>query len=500
MKSFTGRLDQGGRKGQIRRSLKKAATHEPVAWHLVVPIDPTPAEEDWFERLTSTVPFTCRWLGKTWLDSEMALRPDISRYFIDGKERQVVEMLRELQGEEAASATAPALLQRGRRLRQRLNEVDPYYSYNLSIGSGTGPPLKEAVLSVRLGVDRIDVVPKFATALEERPITGRFSVAFDSRSADLKEKFEAALDFGSEVTLPPMVVERVTLDAPGGLAADATEEVWIRLGGREGELNPPLLVELAVMACEGEDLLASVEFAMTHRTSGRRGAVLKGADPSGLLTLELKAHIEGRRLTTNISYSFRPVLPGIGLPAARWLDQLRPPNLLRARLLPDDIFIAEEPITVQFGDGCTARLFEVFAAVQEHARASFEIPDDLTADEWQEFERVALALRPEKRSFTWSSLRLELSGIGRERLTNLMATEGGALFEKIEDAYLEFRGRRLHLGTFARTFASARVANAHEVWAAFDADEDPIVLYFEPASSDVGHEWVLTETDQHLAV
>src|ERR1700734_3676273 len=43
LKSFTGRVNPS-RRLQVKRSLKRAAAHSPSAWHMVVPINPTPAE------------------------------------------------------------------------------------------------------------------------------------------------------------------------------------------------------------------------------------------------------------------------------------------------------------------------------------------------------------------------------------------------------------------------------------------------------------------------
>ena len=50
LKSFTGRMTTGRRK-QVERSLKQAASLGPARWILVVPIDPTPAEDNWFRQL-----------------------------------------------------------------------------------------------------------------------------------------------------------------------------------------------------------------------------------------------------------------------------------------------------------------------------------------------------------------------------------------------------------------------------------------------------------------
>ena len=85
LKSFTGRMDSG-RRSQVRSSLRKASQLDLVKWQLVVPIDPTPGEMEWFESLVEGYDFDCRWLGKTWLDGQMADKPAIARYYAhDGR-------------------------------------------------------------------------------------------------------------------------------------------------------------------------------------------------------------------------------------------------------------------------------------------------------------------------------------------------------------------------------------------------------------------------------
>ncbi len=68
------------RRQQVEGSLVSASQHSPAKWFLVVPIDPTPGELEWFDRLVKPYGFERQWLGKTWLDSEMAQKPEIARY------------------------------------------------------------------------------------------------------------------------------------------------------------------------------------------------------------------------------------------------------------------------------------------------------------------------------------------------------------------------------------------------------------------------------------
>lgn len=50
VKSYSARLTNN-QKRKIKASLRNAAAHNPVQWVLVVPLDPSPAEESWFDGL-----------------------------------------------------------------------------------------------------------------------------------------------------------------------------------------------------------------------------------------------------------------------------------------------------------------------------------------------------------------------------------------------------------------------------------------------------------------
>lgn len=127
LKSFTGRFTPG-RKVQVKRSLMRASKLGPADWTLVVPIDPTPEELEWFEALGGRVTFRLEFKGKTWLDAQFAEREYVSRYFIEGREHEALRLLKELHEEEAAlESGVPSALERLTTLAKRANELDPYY-------------------------------------------------------------------------------------------------------------------------------------------------------------------------------------------------------------------------------------------------------------------------------------------------------------------------------------------------------------------------------------
>jgi hypothetical protein len=95
LKSFTGRMNSTRRR-QVEKSLRRAAEHNPKAWHLVVPINHSPSEIEWFRKATEKYSFACDWLGLDWLDGHMATHPELRRYYIEGSSDEIVRALREL--------------------------------------------------------------------------------------------------------------------------------------------------------------------------------------------------------------------------------------------------------------------------------------------------------------------------------------------------------------------------------------------------------------------
>jgi hypothetical protein len=364
--------------------------------------------------------------------------------------------------------------------------------YNLSIGSGAALPVPGSVLSVVIGADRIDVVPRYATALKDRPITINATFEFDESNASHLEAFERSMDFGDPVKIPSSIVKRLAVDAPAGLSAEL-HEVELAMEELEASLDDPAIVQAAVLAPDEESLLGVHEFTITSRRGGRRGAVLFGSDSTGLLSLELRRVVENESLTGNFKFTFKPVLPAVGLAVARWVSQVRPPNHVRIEFLSPSAGVAEAAIGAPLVDAFLVKFFEAFEIVQRRAGVSFPVPDDITDEEWEIIQRAAEWLSPEKHQRKWTSTRLPLSGAPRESLERVLREEGGALLIA-QDVTLDFRGRKLSLGRLARTF-QAVVTNADEVRAAVDRGEQDVVLELAAGPSDVAYEWLLQPGD-----
>ena len=264
LKSFTGRMNSIRRK-QVARSLDRAAGLEPGQWTLVVPIDHTPAEERWFRKLGMNYSFPTRWFGKTWLDEKMSAFPDIRRYFVEGASDEVIRLLRELREERAAVTDVHDAVAKLRTLRERLNEIDPHYRYELSTG-GTAKAIwpADVVLSVDFGDARVDLYPKYSGASKDRPITINVKLMVGPDD----EVVQQALDYGLEVTIPSELVSSVMVDAPSGLGATLAE-AEIDFMPTNKRLEEP--ITLALDAMDGDRLTASCPIHISRNTPAASG-------------------------------------------------------------------------------------------------------------------------------------------------------------------------------------------------------------------------------------
>ncbi|MEI5102614.1 tetratricopeptide repeat protein [Streptomyces sp. PmtG] len=83
VKGFTGRLTPGRRR-QVERSLRRAATRAPDRWTLVVPLTLTQGEWDWFDSLRAAHAFPLDCHDLTWLNAMSLEHPAIRALFEPG--------------------------------------------------------------------------------------------------------------------------------------------------------------------------------------------------------------------------------------------------------------------------------------------------------------------------------------------------------------------------------------------------------------------------------
>lgn len=435
LKSFTGRLTSS-RKNQVRQSLRRATAHSPVEWNLVVPIDPTPAEMDWFDRLRTEVACPIRWLGKNWLDREFAARPEFQRYFLEGAADEAVRMLTEIHQEETALAHGvPDAMERLQRLMVRANELDPYYRFELASDGAT---------------TSVNVVPRYHGAERDRPITASFVLTFPDteRGRAARVAFEEAEALGTPTVIPAEFVSNVRIDMPAGLGGEfdsgTLEALPVDLSG-----VPPWPVELACVDPEGA-VTARLRLDMRVVSRGREGAVLEGFDRASaircgmtlrLATSNVRLRVEVRRPTEYLPHEL--------LPGARFLAEFHAPNRMRIVRPPDEMVLGE--VTEIPGEDWIEPRFVEFVAdmalVQLESGQVQPVPMEMLPEDLIRGAQAGLLLRGGALQVTWNSITFTLgTGSLLEQREALRETGHRLRLESREPAEFVIFGQTYRIG------------------------------------------------------
>ena len=463
LKSFTGRM-KPGRRQQVARSLKRAADLSPARWTLVVPIDPTPDEEDWFRRLGESYCFPTVWRGKTWLDEKMSAFMDIQRYFLEGAKDEVYRLLLELHQEQARVTDFHDVVGRLRTFRERLNEIDPHYRYEISTGTTaavTRPP--DVIFSVSLRDVRIDAYPKYLGAVKDRPIIVTVTVVGGPNG----EVVQNALDYGLEATLQAPLISSVTVDAPLGLGGTFTT-MEVSLLPTNTELDEPITLALKVM--DGDRVLANCPVHLTEQTGGLRGSILTGTDSTGWLQIRLKLDIAAEEMEVKFWLNPKPALPAGLVPLFRWLRAYQPSYDL-AISCPGGEEIRDAIQTSHLIDESLGRVVEALTFLQNHSGMYWEMPPSLTAEEGQEIVMAATLLRGDNISLTWESFNMRLDRWS-PKLEEL-ADGRPRPFMSEQDSWLELEGGTIPIGRVRTYFESARLADPGSVRRALESGSVP---------------------------
>jgi hypothetical protein len=466
LKKFTGRMN-GGRRGQVKSSLNKAAKRNPVAWHLVVPIDHTPKELEWFETLQREYDFPLYWDGRTWLNTQMAERPFIPRYFLTDERDRVLDLIAQLNEEHATLEDLQTGVERMRALAATINELDPYYRFDIAVRG-----------------DKVQVSPqpRYEGAELDRPITINMNLAFPNTEegrAALGE-FQRAMDYGTPVEVEGQFVKAFTIDGPAGFGGTFNEGSF-KIGPPEPQEKIELGFELRALNGDGV-AVATLPITLTERTVGLRGAIVRGSDRPGAFAVEMRANAETRLLNLNFKFSASAEhLPHDLLPALAFMQAMVPPNSVEVLVGPDRIQLGP-PVTVPDVvpmEERYVRLVTDLASLQRETNTYFAMPALFSPEDLHEIAEGLELLDGKEVELPWKKAQFELNVTDPKRfLAELEDKADGMAFFVDGPGQATIAGHTLPLGKM-RTFSpAARVTNPDEVRAALrgaDDDDGPIV-------------------------
>lgn len=444
LKSFSGRMTPGRRR-QVGRSLSRAALLDPVRWELIVPIDPTPRELKWFKALAGTVSFSIEWRGRTWLDTRFAERPFIASYYLGDTRQEVIDLLRDLQKEEAGLAGGvPDAMTRVETLVRRANQLDPHY--RVAIASDG----KTTTVTIR---------PAYTGAEVDRPITIRAEFAFPTTTEEGRAKaaeFERSLDFGTPVDLAGDHVPQVTVDAPAGLGGTFMGPT-VTLGPGRPVTDKPLDMVVKLLDPSGRDV-AVLPIHLIPQSSGRKGSILRGTDRSGYVEADVEIDVGEGKYRVALRVNGTTFVPHDFAPAARFLAEFHAPN--HVVVAESDRVAGSDPYSCPpeaILPEWVATLVTDLAIIQVNAGKVQEVSGDMTAQDAINAAGGVRLLRGMETGLPWTSAEAGLRASAPLEMRKQLA-EGVIRFEKVVDEPVVIRvcgvlypvGHRYHFLGLAR--------------------------------------------------
>lgn len=449
LKSFTGRMGQVQRR-QVERSLDRAMTDGPRSWALVVPIDPSPAEERWFGTLMARYPGTrLEWLGKTWLKEQLAKFPDITRYF-SGAADEVVRLLGEINREDALPRDAAGLAWQFAGQAGRLNEIDPYYWFGFTIAG-----------------DSVTVMahPRYPDAPRDRPVTVTAALQFDDSPGQQEARAGLAdfMRFGTPVTIPPDSITRLAVDAPAGLGGEFQGGTLSLDGTFQPRPEQASAVLLRVPA--RPPVRRMVHLDVTERSAGDGGLRLLARDRSGLLTMEVRFNFSQRKCQVDMTYRYRGgVLPRDAVPVLRFCAEIAGGEEMAVTDPTGNVITV---ISGSFGPAepdAYIRCAELLAEVQQLCGVTFQLPDEFSTEDQRDLLYARAILLGEPIQAEWTSMTVPLAAAAVDNLLSQIEQHGDQfVFAIAVPQTVVAAGGQLPIGTILQFIQSARVTNLAEV-------------------------------------
>jgi hypothetical protein len=371
IKSFCRRLTAAQRR-QIRDSLLTAVGSQPamVSWTLVLPLDPSPAEDRWFTgQLQALADVPTAWLGRTQLEAELSRHRDLLRAFAPGStERRALDLLASYAAEQAAmnrgmSDGIPRLM----NLKEQFDLTDPDWAFDVQIS----------------GQDvRVQLRPKDVDAPSRRPIG--VALAIDSvNDAAVAEAVEMFLKYGRPTSIPRENIAALSVDLPGNLNELVSEGELTAVAFSKSDEEKGWRLSQRIEVIRNGRVLDTLPVEWTDRSAGPMGGSwLAGRDRSGYLELALRVEPDrpggGLEITAPASDD---VLPEEAARVLRFLSKVRTGDQLRLQAtgLPSAVMrISGPPLGDPDAVAAGATVAETLARIQCATGCRFPLPRSWT--------------------------------------------------------------------------------------------------------------------------
>ena len=425
-------------KGSWKTFAAKTLPVLPVrSWTLVTPWEPSNERLERLEELTAGCGIRVSWMGGRILDGMAAENPALVDYFFgDGGRRLERLMTMALHGGQdvprgaAGEDLLAAIVSRQQSLAASLNEVDPFYRYEVQVRTGRVKDLEwdadlnadpPAAFVRYLQVDEachlvIKLLPRCAESARLRPITMSVDLEVPPGSAEQ----QAVADwrrYGSPFHNVPATITHVS-GPPGITPTGGPGQISFLAAASQNHL-PDLEIRLTARGGTGDLTLGLRD---PQVSSGQDGSWLAGVDCSGVLTFQvLLSGTEDKQDRIQMSMSsLTGATPADVLPAVRLVAALpHAEEVVLAVRGGRPLTPVWEPEASQFAGAPMVTMarqilpfLEALQEVQAHTFQRVSVPalEELTPGQVTQIVRLGRLLRGEQIRATWSEPTLTATG------------------------------------------------------------------------------------------
>lgn len=295
IKKFASNLNVSQKK-QIEKSWQRACEYansrnmQMKHWYLVMPLDPTKENLEWFKALTAnTKEVSCEWIGLLKVDSWASQMPEVADYFIDNRSREIHHKVCDLlEAAHEPDITKPdELIHHLTSLSSCLNAINPYYSFSVYSCCSQDhnifqdKPSLMYTQSTCIGNGRAIVLScfaKFDAAPQLEPTMLSFRIL--AKTSAEQKAFNEWIDYGIPFTSLPVTIDPRKSHEPYTLMNDSKAiSETITLKARSNSHAFPIIL----ISHNSRIALQYTDFY-----SGRKGYVWKGRDAANVFSLSLK--------------------------------------------------------------------------------------------------------------------------------------------------------------------------------------------------------------------
>ena len=388
-------------------------------WHLVMPLDPTPENDDWFRKMGETAGVDFIWDGLARVDAWAAQKPWVADYFFaDGKEaeRETIANLMRIASLKDPSPPEELEAQLS-ALQQRLDKINPYYSYSISVRSkyenaNAIPIPRPGIVMASIheiaggGSILIEVFAKFDAAPDLCPIT--FSVSSIAGDEASRQAFENLLGFGKPALNVQAMFTGPSIDLPLPFAEQGAEGVVHAI---------PLEREQPAPCSLWWNGILSIKLERRYAHHGDLGYEWAGKDRSGFMEVALKYDSRNENGTFNLTVNHSRLANG-------WdpRELKRTTDFLSVALTGDVDFtmgdsklvnlpFSELGIPSDYLDALSSLAGDLIA-ISDHATEAFELPPaaSILEENAEDVHQIAMLLRAGGAVYDWAELSAETTG------------------------------------------------------------------------------------------